>query len=191
MQIYPMFKRLLDVALSMVAMLALLPLWLLVALLVRLSSPGPVLYKQRRTGRHGKEFMLYKFRSMVVNADQLGPLSTQLHDPRITPLGRILRRTGLDELPQLLNVIAGDMSLIGPRPNTPSQEPTYPSEVWEKRHHVRPGITGLAQVSGRSNLTSEQQSAYDLDYVNRLGFWLDFHILWKTLLVVLSGRGAN
>jgi lipopolysaccharide/colanic/teichoic acid biosynthesis glycosyltransferase len=191
MRFYPVFKRLLDVALSLLALALLSPLWLLIALLIRLGSPGAVIYRQVRTGRNGKEFMIYKFRSMVENADQIGPLSTSQNDPRITPLGRFLRRTGLDELPQLVNVLLGDMSLIGPRPNTPSQQSQYSAATWEKRHHVRPGITGLAQVSGRSNLDSQTQSAYDLTYVETLSFFLDCRILFKTVQAVISGRGTN
>jgi lipopolysaccharide/colanic/teichoic acid biosynthesis glycosyltransferase len=177
-------KRALDVVLSTAGGVLLTPLLLTVAIAVRLSSPGPILYRQRRLGYEGKPFTVLKFRSMFVNAPDIrnpdGSAFVGETDPRVTPVGRILRRTSLDELPQLFNVLKGDLSLVGPRPDQVDQIRYY-TDREKKKLEVRPGITGLAQISGRNSITWEQRKALDVEYVERRSFWLDLRILFKTL----------
>ncbi len=163
----------------------LLPVWVL----IRVTSKGPAIYSQVRVGKDCKPFHLHKFRSMVVGADAHG-FQTEQNDTRITPVGRLLRKTSLDELPQLFNVLMGDMSLVGPRPDTPMQQSNYTDSDWKLRHSVRPGITGLAQVSGRSDLGTAERLACDLDYVHNHGFARDMAILLKTLRAAI-GKGTN
>jgi len=184
-------KRLLDIALSVAALLLLSPVWLAAALASALGDGFPVLFRQVRVGLHGREFRMYKFRSMVRQADRLGPhFTTGGDDPRITPVGRWLRRTSIDELPQLLNVLKGDMSLVGPRPDLPVQRDLYTEAQWLARCSVRPGITGLAQALYRSEATHEQRLAADLRYAREMSLWLDLQImLWS--LRRLGGKAAN
>ncbi len=132
---------------------------------------------------------MVKFRSMVANADQIGGYSTAAGDPRITPIGRFVRRTSIDELPQLLNVLKGDMSLVGPRPDVPAQEELHDPADWQERHKVRPGITGMAQALSRGTATVEERLAMDLKYVREQSLWLDLKIIWWTVRQVL-GRGG-
>lgn len=188
---YSFFKRILDILAAASALLLLSPVMLAVALAIMLESPGSPLFFQTRTGKRLRPFRIVKFRSMVKNAPQLGGWQTQDADPRITRIGRFIRATSLDELPQLWNVLTGDMSLIGPRPNTPAQESQYEPAQWRARHFVRPGITGLAQVSGRSSLTTEQQIMFDLRYVGECSLRLDIDILIKTIAQVLRRAGVN
>ena len=154
-----------------------------------MNSKGPVLFAQTRVGRYGKTFKLYKFRSMVTDAELLGPYYTQQNDPRITPVGRFLRKTSLDELPQLINVIKGDMSLVGPRPDVPAQREYYSEEEWQLRNRVRPGLTGLAQSTFRSDATMEQRKSMDLEYVNKGNIWLDIKIVFWTVRQVFHRGG--
>ncbi|HAY14425.1 MAG TPA: sugar transferase [Fimbriimonadaceae bacterium] len=184
-----MIKRLFDFLVASVALLIFLPLMAVLALWVMLSSPGGALYRQTRVGRHCRPFTIYKFRSMVAGADQKGSHSTANNDPRITRVGAILRKTSLDELPQLWNVVKGDMSLVGPRPDTPKQESDYTPEQWQQRHQVRPGITGLAQAKGRNVSTLEERTAYDLEYVAKSSLGFDLQILVWTVKQVL-GKGS-
>ena len=183
-------KRLMDLALAFFALIALTPVFLLAAAAIMLESGGPILYRQTRVGVGGRTFGMYKFRSMVVDAEERGPYFTSQDDPRITRTGRILRRTSVDELPQLLNVLAGDMSLVGPRPDVPAQESLYSVRDWACRCSVRPGITGLAQVLYRSESTPEQRLEADLQYVREIGVVLDLKIMWWTV-GRLTGRGSN
>jgi exopolysaccharide biosynthesis polyprenyl glycosylphosphotransferase len=177
------------------------PLILGIAVAVRLSSPGPVIFRQTRTGCHGREFTLLKFRSMYQDAEQRraelqhrneraeGLLFKMRNDPRVTPVGRWLRRFSLDELPQLVNVLLGHMSLVGPRPPLPAEVALYEDDV-RRRLLVKPGLTGLWQVSGRSELTWEESVRLDLRYVENWSFALDLTILWKTGSAISRGRGA-
>jgi lipopolysaccharide/colanic/teichoic acid biosynthesis glycosyltransferase len=183
-------KRLLDLLLAAAALLLLSPVLLAAAAAVALESGRPVLFRQQRVGLHGRRFAMLKFRSMVPDAAARGPYFTTGDDPRITRVGRILRRTSVDELPQLLNVLRGDMSLVGPRPDLPAQEALYAPADWALRCSVRPGLTGLAQATMRSAATPEQRLAADLDYVRRHGVLRDLRILLLTL-GRLSGRGSN
>ncbi len=161
------------------------PLWIAICA----TSRGGAIYSQTRIGLGCAPFQLYKFRSMRVGSDKAG-FQTQSGDPRITPIGRFIRKTSLDELPQLLNVLKGDMSLIGPRPDTPMQKSNYTEENWTLRHTVRPGITGLAQVNGRSDISTENRLALDLEYARAHTLAMDLSILLKTLKIAL-GKGAN
>ncbi|HVL23777.1 MAG TPA: exopolysaccharide biosynthesis polyprenyl glycosylphosphotransferase [Thermomicrobiales bacterium] len=191
-------KRCVDVLVASIALLVLTPLLILVALAVRLDSPGPVFFRQTRIGRHNREFTIFKFRTMV----DAGPESFQLlkdddgqwrhkirHDPRITRIGRLLRRTSVDELPQFLNIVLGHMSLVGPRPELPQIVQRY--EQWQhQRHLVRPGLTGWWQVSGRSDRPMHEHIDLDLYYIEHLSIWLDLKIMLRTVKVVLRGLGA-
>jgi lipopolysaccharide/colanic/teichoic acid biosynthesis glycosyltransferase len=183
-------KRAIDLLLSLMALVLLAPFFLLVACAVVIDSGWPVFFKQQRVGLIGREFGIFKFRSMQQNAASSGPYFTQANDVRITQVGQFLRRTSIDELPQLINVLVGDMSLVGPRPDVPAQKSLYSPEDWALRSSVRPGITGLAQVKGRSAVSFEQRLALDLDYAKNVSIWCDIQIMWWTLWQ-LSGRHAN
>ncbi len=194
-------KGVLDRLLAVVGLLVLSPIFLLAVLAVRVTSAGPALFRQVRVGVGGKEFTLYKFRSMHVDAEQRldalrehnvnhdGLLFKIPDDPRVTTVGRFLRRVSIDELPQLLNVLRGEMSLVGPRPPLPSQVEKYGHDVM-RRLLVKPGLTGLWQVSGRSDLTWEESVRLDLRYVENWSLTLDVMILWRTLFAVVRGAGA-
>ncbi len=183
-------KRAMDLILSVSGLLLLWPVMLLAAVAVAADSGLPVLFVQQRVGLGGRGFGMIKFRSMVMDAAGTGCYQTQADDPRITPVGRWLRRTSIDELPQLLNVLRGDMSLVGPRPDLPAQSANYTAADWLERCSVRPGLTGLAQVTLRSQATPAQRLALDLQYVREAGLALDLKILGRTL-ARLGGRGSN
>ncbi|MDP2264416.1 MAG: sugar transferase [Hydrogenophaga sp.] len=183
-------KRMFDIGISLIALLALAPVLLGTALAVLLDSGSPVLFRQTRVGLNGRPFGMFKFRSMVKNAASIGPYFTAAHDPRITRVGRFIRRTSLDELPQLINVLAGDMSLVGPRPDVPAQKSLYTEADWAQRCSVRPGITGLAQALYRSDSTEAQRLEADLRYTREQSMGLDLKICWWTLKR-LRGQGAN
>lgn len=193
-------KRLMDLSLALVALAVCVPLLPVIVLAVRFSSPGPILFRQVRCGLHGRRFTLLKFRTMVMDAEELrgrvaglnvmdGPVFKAPKDPRITRVGRLLRRFSLDELPQLLNVITGDMSLVGPRPSIPTEVVQY--LPWQRRRlAMKPGITCLWQVSGRSELDFATWMELDLAYIDHWSLWLDIKILLLTVPAVLRGRGA-
>jgi lipopolysaccharide/colanic/teichoic acid biosynthesis glycosyltransferase len=194
-------KRWMDILLAGAALLLLLPLLLLIAGAIRLDSAGPALYAHTRMGRRGRPFTMYKFRSMCPEADRLkehlqhlntlkGPVFKLPDDPRVTRLGRILRRTSLDELPQLLNVMFGDMSLVGPRPPLPNETATYADWHW-RRMDVTPGLTGLWQISGRASEPDfDRWVAWDLRYIDEWSLGLDVRIIFLTIPAVLRGHGA-
>lgn len=193
---YAPVKRVLDAILVGITIPLWLPLALLVAIAVRLDSPGPVLYSQPRVGRHARVFTLTKFRTMVDNAEASGPQFTSHDDPRITRTGWLLRKSRLDELPQLWCVLKGDLSLIGPRPERPMFVEQYSREIpfYEARHLVRPGVTGWAQVNygyADDQADALEKLTYDLFYIKHSSFWLDLHILGKSIWTVLSGSGAR
>ena len=187
-------KRILDLGTACLALVVLGPLLALVALLVRLESPGPALFRQRRLGRRGRIFTMYKLRTMVDGAPIVlepdGSTRVVDGDPRVTALGAKLRRWGLDELPQLVNVLKGEMSLIGPRPDQDLQLQYY-AEADYRKLALRPGITSLAQVSGRNTLQWRERMALEVEYVEHFSLWLDLQIAWRTVGVVLRGRGVN
>lgn len=190
-----MIKRLLDLLVALLVLLLVWPILLGCAIAVAATSPGGAFFRQERVGRGGKPFTIFKFRSMRADAPNVGPHFTASCDPRITPVGRFLRRTSLDELPQLLNVLRGDMSLVGPRPNVFRQRKEYTQAEWDARNAVRPGITGLAQATMRSAATQEQRTALDLEYARERGeisrLLFDLKIVWLTVAIVLTGRGGN
>jgi len=158
---------------------------ILIALAILIESKGAVIYVQERVGQSAKPFQMYKFRSMVAGADQKGPYFTAKGDSRITRVGAFLRKTSLDELPQLFNVLNGDMSLVGPRPDVLAQRSNYTDEEWEKRTRVKPGITGLAQATIRNIGGPGQRLALDLEYVDKASLWLDIKIIILTVKQVL------
>ena len=195
------FKRLLDIVVSLELLIVLAPLFLLVAVAIKLESPGPVFFKQIRVGRWGKLFPMWKFRSMYVDAEARraallarnesagGVIFKMKRDPRITRVGRIIRRASIDELPQFWNVLVGDMSLVGPRPALPSEVDQY-SLADRRRLDVIPGITCIWQVSGRSEIPFPEQVKLDVRYIESSSPWQDILILLKTVPAVLLGRGA-
>lgn len=193
-------RRALDFVVSFAVLLLLLPLFALIALFIRLDSSGPVLFIQRRVGKNGREFSVFKFRSMYMDAEQrleillganerTGPVFKMRQDPRTTRVGRLLRRSSFDELPQLLNILRGEMSLVGPRPALPREVALYSPDQC-RRLSVTPGLTGLWQVSGRANLSFEQSMDLDLEYIRRQSFALNLLLLARTVPAVLTGRGA-
>jgi lipopolysaccharide/colanic/teichoic acid biosynthesis glycosyltransferase len=197
---YVFAKRMMDLTLFFLALPFILPLFLLIALLIKLESPdGPVIFTQDRTGKNGKRFKMYKFRSMVPNAEELKIKLAHLNelrwpdfkitnDPRVTRVGNILRRTSLDELPQLINILKGDMSLVGPRPTSFAPE-TY--DLWQTiRLEVTPGLTGLWQIVGRGETEFHERLRLDIAYIKHRTLWLDIQILFRTFWAVLSQRGA-
>lgn len=185
-----MAKRTLDIIVSGVMLVSSAPFLLLLAAWIRLDSPGPALFRQQRVGKDGRIFQLLKLRTMVANAASIGGYSTTPGDPRITRPGRFIRRTSLDELPQLINVLTGDMSLVGPRPDTPMQEKGYTPEEWRKRISVKPGITGLAQARLRSAATPQQRLALDLEYVERPTVGHDIAVLWETARTLFTRKAT-
>ncbi len=184
-----MIRRGVDIVVSSVALALAAPVLALAALAIRLESPGPVLYRQTRSGLHGHQFDVLKLRTMVTGAEHIGAgLAINEGDPRITRVGSFLRRTSLDELPNLLNVLRGEMSLIGPRPTLPVQVAQY-TERQRGRLAVKPGITGWAQVNGRASLPWAQRIELDLYYIEHRSLVLDLRILWRTVAMVLGGSG--
>ena len=183
-------KRLLDIILSLIALAVLSPLLLVAAIAIALETGFPVLLRQTRIGLHGREFGMFKFRSMVKNAAQIGPYFTTDNDPRITRVGRFLRQTSIDELPQLVNVLKGDMSLVGPRPDVPAQRDLYGAADWAQRLSVRPGVTGLAQALLRSDASFTQRLELDLRYTRDASLRLDLCIIVWTFRQ-LGGKQSN
>lgn len=191
---YVSTKRLLDVAVSAVSLVVLSPLLLVVCALILMSMGWPVLFRQERVGRHGKPFGVLKFRTMVKDAEaRSGPVLAEEDDPRITPLGRLMRQTRIDELPQLVNILLGHMSFVGPRPERPFFVERYVEEIpgYRERFKVKPGVTGLAQVSGGYATTPERKLKFDLIYMYHQNLLMDLQILVETVRVVLTGRGAR
>jgi lipopolysaccharide/colanic/teichoic acid biosynthesis glycosyltransferase len=181
---YPRIKRAFDIVVAGAALIGFLPLFLIIGLLIRLDSAGPVFFRQFRAGKDGVPFLIYKFRTMYTSPQpQRGFLPAD--DPRITRVGRWLRRLSLDELPQLINVLRGEMSLIGPRPALLHHVKRY-NPRQRRRLEVRPGITGWAQVNGRNSLTWEEKLEFDVEYVERCSLWMDLYILFKTFKVVFK-----
>jgi lipopolysaccharide/colanic/teichoic acid biosynthesis glycosyltransferase len=206
---YDLLKRFIDLTITLMVLPMMLPAMAVIALLIRFDSPGPALFKQKRVGKDGRIFQIYKFRTMTHNLDnsrhqafmkafvqgEIGEgegdktVFKPFTDSQITRMGRILRKTSLDELPQLFNILKGDMSLIGPRPNVLWEVEAY--QAWHmERLSVLPGITGLAQVNGRSAISFDTIVRYDVEYAHNKSLWLDIQILWKTFTSVVAGKGA-
>lgn len=199
--LYEVSKRVLDIIFSVLGLVILSPLLLIVAILIKLESKGPIVFSQRRIGLNGKEFEMYKFRSMVENAEKLkeklanqnemsGPMFKMKDDPRVTKVGKFIRKTSIDELPQLLNVLRGEMSLVGPRPSLPREVEKF--ETWMlKRLDVKPGLTCYWQVSGRNNIDFYDWMKLDIQYVNERSFWLDIKLIFKTAFVLFGDKNAS
>lgn len=197
---YIMMKRLMDIAVSSMILLLFLPVIPVIVILIKLDSRGPILFRQRRVGKDGREFDFYKFRSMHRGAENViatlrplssvdGPVFKIKDDPRVTRVGRFLRRSSLDELPQLINVLKGDMSIVGPRPNLPSEVSHY--LPWQKRRlEVTPGITCFWQIAGRSHIGFQEWMRLDLEYIRSRSLATDLKILLKTIPAVIARKGA-
>ena len=199
--LYEVIKRIIDIVASFTGLIVLSPLMLVVSILIKLESKGEVIFKQKRVGLNGKEFYMYKFRSMVINAEELkaelesqnemsGPMFKMKDDPRITKIGKFIRKTSIDELPQLINVIKGDMSLVGPRPSLPKEVEEF--ETWmRERLEVKPGLTCIWQISGRNNIDFEDWMKLDIKYVRERSFKLDIKLILKTVLVLFGDKNAS
>lgn len=185
-KLYLNFKRFMDIVAAVVGIVITFPLMLIIAIAIKLDNKGPALFKQVRTGKKGKEFVLYKFRSMAVNND----FYNTAEEDRVTRVGKFIRKTSLDELPQLFNIIKGEMSFIGPRPWIVDYEKLF-TKHQRKRLEVLPGITGLAQCSGRNNLNIKDRINIDVEYVNNVSLKLDIYIFFKTIKCVLKGEGFS
>jgi len=181
-------KRFTDIVISIVSLILTLPIFVFTAIAIKLESKGPVFFIQKRTGLNGIAFNMIKFRGMIDNALMFGPELTQPNDPRITKVGKFLRRTSIDELPQLINVLKGEMSIIGPRPEILSITSKY-SDEHKGVFKFIPGITGYSQINGRQMLTPEQRIGMEIDYYNTETFWNDLKIVYKTVFVVISNEG--
>jgi lipopolysaccharide/colanic/teichoic acid biosynthesis glycosyltransferase len=181
--------RLVDILIAAVALVVLSPVLLVAAVAIKLGSPGPVIYRQRRVGKDGEEFELLKLRTMVQGSDPVGVgVAIARDDPRVTAAGRLLRRTSLDEIPNLVNVLRGEMAIVGPRPTIPAQVVSYTPRQ-RRRHEVRPGLTGWAQVQGRAGIPWEERIELDIEYVERRSAWFDLRILARTVWLLVTGHG--
>lgn len=203
-EIYYKYKKYLDLLLLFIVSIFALPLFFIIFLIIKITSPGPLFYKHKRVGQYGKPFYLYKFRTMLNGAEKLLPEILRKdaqareefengyklkNDPRVTPIGRILRKTSLDELPQLINIWKGEMSFVGPRPIVEEEKVKY-GEYLPLLLKEKPGLTGLWQVSGRNNLSYEERVALDMEYIRKKSLRLDIKIILKTISVLFSGNGA-
>jgi exopolysaccharide biosynthesis polyprenyl glycosylphosphotransferase len=195
-------KRICDFVLSALLLIVLAPFLLVVAVLVKLTSPGPVLFNQTRIGLNKRQFRIYKFRTMIVEAEKMqnellsrnemaGPVFKITDDPRVTPLGKMLRKSSIDELPQLFNVLKGDMSLVGPRAMSLRDYRLFDQDWHRRRFSVKPGITCTWQINGRNSVPFEKWMELDMQYIDKWSLWLDFKILARTLPAVLRGNGAT
>ncbi len=190
---YDFYQRTVDVILSLIGLIVGLPLILIFGLLVKLEDKGPMTYKQERVGKDGKVFYIYKLRSMRTDAEKFGAQWATKNDPRITKVGNFIRKTRIDELPQLFNILKGDMSIIGPRPERPSFTVEFNENIpgFINRLAVRPGLTGWAQVNGGYEMTPEEKLKADIYYMKHRSFFMDMNILLKTVKVVFTGEGAR
>lgn len=186
-----LLKPFIDRASALIMTIFLCPFFLILYILVKLDSKGPFLYIQKRIGRAGTIFSIYKIRSMIHSAESQAQYYTEKNDRRITRLGRVIRKTSIDELPQMFNVLNGSMSLIGVRPDTPQQEKNYMAHEWIERHRLKPGITGLAQSTIRSSSTHRRRLKYDLFYVRNACFVLDIIIIYRTMKILFKKGVQN
>ena len=192
--VYSFFKRFFDIVLSLFALIVLLILMLIIAVIVKLTSPGSVLYKQERLGKDGVSFEIIKFRSMYADAENNGAQwSDGENDERITPFGKFLRRTRMDELPQFAQILTGKMSLVGPRPERECFYEKFETYIhgFSERLKVKPGLTGLAQVSGGYDLRPEEKVVYDIEYIKKRSLWLDLKCILLTVRIIFSHNGAR
>ncbi|ADI28219.1 sugar transferase [Geobacillus sp. C56-T3] len=190
---YPYIKRFLDIVFSLLALPVAIPIIVIFAIIIKLETPGPAFFLQERVGLYGKYFKVIKLRSMEVNAEKNGAQWAAKNDPRVTRVGAFIRKTRIDELPQLFNVLKGDMSLIGPRPERPMFTAQFNEEIpgFIDRLQVKPGITGWAQVNGGYDITPREKLELDRYYIHNMSFWLDLKIILKTIKVCLTGDGAR
>ena len=200
-RLYLVSKRITDIVLAMMGLIILSPVLLIVAIAIKIDSKGPIIFRQNRIGKNEKKFGMYKFRSMVVNAEELkenleeqnemsGPMFKIKYDPRVTKVGKFIRKTSIDELPQLWNVLKGDMSLVGPRPSLPKEVEQFDNWMF-KRLSVRPGLTCYWQVSGRNNIDFEDWMKLDIKYVEERNFWIDIKLIFKTVFVLFGDKNAH
>lgn len=199
--IYEIFKRIIDICGALSGLILLSPIMLIVSIIIKIESKGEIIFKQKRVGLNGREFYMYKFRSMVVNAEELktalekqnemsGPMFKMKEDPRVTKVGKFIRKTSIDELPQLVNVLKGDMSLVGPRPSLPKEVESF--EPWMlERLEVKPGLTCIWQVSGRNNIDFEDWMKLDISYVEDRNLWIDIKLIFKTIFVLFGDKNAS
>lgn len=192
-KVYLFVKRSFDILWAVIVGMILLIPMLLIAALIRLDSPGPAIFKQERLGKNGKPFMIYKFRSMRLNAEENGPQWAEKDDKRCTRVGRILRRSHLDEIPQVLNILKGDMSLVGPRPERACFYDEFETYIpgFRDRLLVKPGLTGYAQVNGGYDLKPEEKIVYDMEYIRRRTLWWDLKLIVQTVRLVVTHEGAR
>ncbi len=198
---YEFLKRIIDILMSVLSLIVLSPVFIIIAIAIKLDSSGPIVYSQTRVGKNGKHFKMFKFRSMIINAEEMltelkpmnemdGPMFKIKEDPRITRIGRFIRRTSIDELPQLINILRGEMSIVGPRPSLPSEVKEFESWMME-RFVVKPGLTCFWQVSGRNNIPFHKWMELDIKYVKERNLWLDVKLVFKTIKVVIKGDDAS
>ncbi len=198
---YEISKRVIDVVFSLIGLIVLSPIFIIIALAIKLESKGNIIFKQKRIGFNGREFYMYKFRSMVNNAEELkkelesknemtGPMFKIKCDPRVTKVGKFIRKTSIDELPQLINVLKGDMSLVGPRPSLPEEVEKFDDWMLE-RLRVKPGLTCYWQVSGRNNIDFEEWMKLDLKYIKERSFAVDLKLIFKTFFVLFGDENAH
>lgn len=184
-----MLKRIFDILFSLFVLLFFLPIFAVIGLLIKLTSAGPMIFRHKRVGKAGAEIRIYKFRTMVENAEKIGAGLTEKNDSRITPVGAFLRKTSLDEFPQFLNVLKGEMSIVGPRPEIPEIVKDY-TPFQKQVLQVLPGLSGFPQINGRADLTIPKKLRMDVYYVKHMNFCFDLYIIFKTIFVILSGKGA-
>lgn len=191
--LFDMYQRVLDIVLSVIGLLIGIPLMVIFGILIKVEDNGPITYKQERLGKGGKRFYIYKLRSMRTDAEKFGAQWAEKDDPRITKVGKFIRKTRIDEIPQLFNILKGDMSIIGPRPERPSFTEEFNQEIpgFIDRLAVKPGLTGWAQVNGGYEITPEEKLIEDIYYIKNRSILLDLKILFKTVKVVLTGDGAR
>jgi lipopolysaccharide/colanic/teichoic acid biosynthesis glycosyltransferase len=191
--IYNIYSRILDICLSIIGLVIGIPLIIIFGILIKLEDKGPIIYKQERAGKHGKLFNVYKVRSMRVDAEKYGAQWAQENDPRILKVGNFIRKTRIDEMPQLFNILKGDMSIIGPRPERPMFTTQFNEEIdgFINRLLVKPGLTGWAQVNGGYEITPGEKLKWDIDYIQSKNVFIDIRIIVKTISVVLTGKGAR
>lgn len=201
LRVYEIFKRIIDIIGAGLGLILLSPIIAIVACAVKVTSKGPIFFSQKRVGKNGELFEMYKFRSMVVNAEELkenledqnemsGPMFKIKDDPRVTKVGKFIRKTSIDEIPQLWNILKGDMSLVGPRPSLPKEVEQFDNWMF-KRLSVRPGLTCYWQVSGRNNIDFEDWMKLDVKYVEERNIWIDIKLIFKTIFVLFGDKNAH
>ena len=190
---YYIVKRAIDIILCLIGLVIALPIMVIVGIAIKLESKGPIIYKQERVGLEGRTFTIYKLRSMYIDAEKNGAQWACKDDPRVTKVGRFIRKTRIDELPQLINILKGDMSIVGPRPERPILTYKFNEEIpgFVNRLQVKPGLTGWAQVTGGYELSPKEKLEKDMYYIENQSLWLDFKIMFKTIFIVFNGDGAR